>query len=162
MINTQSGKLSPMLKESARRWGIRILAIWAGILAFLALANLLILTRVVETGGYEPESRGLIWLIFGLNVIFGLGFAAGAYGLWRKRNWGRLLFLGVVVAWSAFNIFALFSSQPAFSTGERVLNGLRYLVGPVVSWWYLNLAHIKSQFKPGVPVTVEIEEDNNE
>jgi hypothetical protein len=141
---------------------VRIFAIWAGILAFLALANLLILTQVVETGGYEPESLNQIWLIFGLNVIFGLGFAASAYGLWRKRNWGRLLFLGIIVAWSAFNIIALFSSQPAYSAGSRAVNSLRYLVGPVVSWWYLNLARIKHQFQTGLPVTVEIEEDSNE
>ena len=149
-----------MLKESAR-WGVHIIAIWAGILAFLALANLLILSRVVEIGGYEPDSRNQIWLIFALNVIFGLGFAASAYGLWRKLNWGRLLFLWCIVIWSALNIAALFISHPSYSPGARALNSLRFIVGPVVVLWYLNLARIKHGFNAGLPLTLEIEEDKN-
>lgn len=159
MINSESGKLLSMFQKSAR-WGVHIIAIWAGLLAFLAVANLLILGQVIEIGGYEPDSRNQVWLIFGLNVIFGLAFAGSAYGLWRKRKWGRLLFLWCIVIWSGFNIAALFIS-PAYSPGTRALNSLRFIAGPVVSLWYLNLAHIKHGFNGGLPVTVEIEEDKN-
>jgi hypothetical protein len=163
MVKMELDKISTVLLERGRFWGITVFAFWAAVLAFLALANIMVLSRAVELYGFEVENQGQVWLILIMNIIFGLGFAVSAYGLWKKRNWGRLLFLWFIVTWSAFNIVALFAfDSAAGSLRMRAFNTGRHLVGPVVSLWYLNLARIKGLFGAGSSEKFLAEKDKNE
>ena len=144
--------LAKSIYEHRITWGISIFALWAFILALVAAANVLLLSKVAELYGYETEIQGRVWLIFILNTLFGLGFAASAYGLWQRRNWGRLLFLWIIVIWSFSNVVALFMPDSPFSSNMRptisnkVLESIRFSIGPVASLWYLNLARVKCLF----------------
>jgi hypothetical protein len=115
------------------------------------LANLLLLT--VSTGLDRAATQSQIWIIFILNVCFSLGFGASAIGLWQQRNWGRRLFLWMIVFWFGLNMLGLFVPELLFSanqsqtTSSLVLNGLRFVVGLILPLWYLNLPHIKVLFQ---------------
>jgi hypothetical protein len=81
-----------------------------------------------------------------------VGFGASAYGLFQRYNWGRRLFLGVVTVWAGFNLIALFApslilNEP-YTVNSLIFNGLRYIIGFFLPWWYLNLPHIKILFQP--------------
>lgn len=136
----------------ASRWGIWICAAWALALAVLAVANILLLTKAVELASEDSISPLQIWLIFGLNVVFGLAFAGSSYGLVRQHNWGRLVFIWAIVVWSGFNLVAVFlptlifaAAQPR-SAGELTFNSLRFAAGMVLPLWYLNLPRVKALF----------------
>jgi len=125
--------------------------VWALVLAILAFANLLFLSTVVQMMGTDDgPGQSQIWLVFLLNVLFLIGFAVSAYGLFRLDNWGRILFLWCIIIWSGFNLIAIFI--PSFypdrdRSAEGVwFNGLRYGVGLIVPLWYLNLPRIKMIF----------------
>lgn len=115
------------------------------------LANLLLLTVSVEF--LDATAQGRIWLVFIFNLGFSLIFGLSAYGLWQQRNWGRLLFMGGLAVWAVFNLTALlapgnfFSTGQDFTAGERLLNGLRHLIGLILPLWYLNLSQIKAIFQ---------------
>jgi len=138
-------------QRNVSKWGIWICTAWALVLAFLAVANLLLLSQIVAYSNGQV-SQGQIWAIFMMNIIFGLAFAASTFGLWRRHNWGRLLFIWAIVIWSAINLVALFipgflfpiENQP--SAGELTLGGVRFAVGLVLPLWYLNLPRIKTLF----------------
>ncbi|MBN1221280.1 MAG: hypothetical protein JXM69_20315 [Anaerolineae bacterium] len=127
------------------------MVLWALALAFLSVANLLLLSAVVQvTGSNDAPSSGQVWVVFFLNIIFLIGFMVSAYGLFRLYNWARILFLGCITVWSVFNLIALFipsvSPEQDYSIGELTLNGLRYGVGLFLPWWYLNVPHVKAIF----------------
>ncbi len=143
------GKLSAWVQGHWGSWGILILTLWALVLTLLAVVNILWLTAIVENTNQEIEiSR--IWLFFLLNTLFGLGFAVSAFGLWRLRNWGRLLFMGMIFIWAASYVLAwlisLSNSQP-YSISELTLNFIPYLLGAGLSIAYLNLPRIKALFE---------------
>ena len=130
------------------KWGIRIIAAWAVLLALVTLVNLLLLSASADL----YESLGEVWWIFGLNVLFITGFGLSAFGLWRQQNWGRQLFLGTMTLWALFNILALLAPQVIFIS-ERVYQPenvfyavLRYGVGLIFTFVYLNLANVKVAF----------------
>jgi len=134
------------------KWGIWICAAWALALAILAFANLLLLSKAVELYSNQFGNQAQIWLIFILNVIFGLVFAVSTYGLWRPHNWGRLLFIWAIVIWSGFNILALFApgilsaSSRDYTTGQLAASGIRFVAGLFIPLWYLNLPRVKALF----------------
>ena len=134
------------------KWGVWICGGWALALAVLALANLLLLTQAVELYQDEYGNQARVWLIFLLNICFGVAFAGSTYGLWRQENWGRLLFLWTIVIWSGFNLLALlapgliFSSGQAYTTSELATNGIRFALGLFLPVWYLNLPRVKALF----------------
>lgn len=134
------------------KWGIRIVATWALVMAMVAFATLLLLTSTVELYSNAYGNQALVWIVFILNALFGMGFLASAYGLWKQQNWGRLAFLWTVGIWSLFNLFALFDpglifdSSRAYSTTQLALNGLRFSAALIVPLMYLNLPRIKSAF----------------
>lgn len=139
------------MQVNLSKWGVWICAAWALVLAFLAVANLLLLSQIVAYSDGQV-SQGQIWAVFIMNVIFGLAFAASTYGLWRRQNWGRLLFIWTIVIWSAANFVALFIPGLLFlvenqrSAGELTLGGIRFAVGLILPLWYLNLPRIKTLF----------------
>ncbi len=144
-----------MFKIRSITWGIFIIALWAAVLAILALAQLLELSVIVQTfNSNEGPGQIRIWTGFVFNVVFFFGFAGSAYGLFKQYNWGRLLFLGVIVVWSGFNLLALsplFSVSQNYTAGELAFNILRYggtLLLPLV---YLNLPWIKAMFSSQSP-----------
>lgn len=99
----------------------------------------------------QPLGQGQVWTVFILNGLFGLGFAVSAYGLWTRRNWGRLLFCGLLIVWAIFYIAALLlpggpASQPDYSLVTLVANTIPYLLGSGLAVWYLNLSYIKALF----------------
>ena len=134
------------------KWGIWICAAWALVLALLTIANLLLLSLAVEFYSNEYGMQSRVWLIFGLNVVFGLAFAASTFGLWRQQNWGRLLFLWAIIIWSSFNFITLFIPNLLFSAGrdytirELTPNAIRFAAGVFVPLWYLNLPRVKAFF----------------
>jgi len=134
------------------KWGIRIFAVWGLVLTILAGANLLILSETVELYSNQYNNQSRVWFIFALNIIFVLGFAGSTYGLWKKYNWGRLAFLGVIGVWSGFNFLSLFApglvsfvATPPLA--QLLFNGLRYSAALVIPFLYLNLPHIKTEFQ---------------
>jgi hypothetical protein len=142
-------------------WGIRIMALWALMLALLALANLLLLSEAVELYSNEYGTQLQAWIVVGLNVIFGLAFGAATYGLWRHRNWGRILFLWIIVVWAVFNLIAIFmpgvfapANQEAMPD-ELTINGIRFAVTLLIPVWYLNRPQIKSLFYRDAPEILE-------
>jgi hypothetical protein len=133
------------------KWGIKLVALWALVLTILSLANLLLLTSIVQIGTTEGPTQTQIWIVFLLNVLFLFGFGASTYGLFRRTPWGRILFLWVVSIWAGANLMALF--VPLFATGQRdfqgqILSIIRYAVALVLPLWYLNLPQVKSAFQP--------------
>ncbi|MBE7551925.1 MAG: hypothetical protein HS126_12725 [Anaerolineales bacterium] len=132
-------------------WGIFILGLWALVLVLVALSRLILLSAIVASESDLNLSQGQVWTVFVLNGLFGLAFAASAYGLWTLRHWGRLLFMGSIIVWAIFYVVALFSSGELsagsdYSPGSVVFNLVPYLVGLIVSVWYLNMPHIKALF----------------
>ena len=130
------------------RWGIRLFAVWAGVLTFLALARLLILTQSVELSSNAFGNQAAVWVIFGLNVSFGVGFGMSAYGLWMHHSWARNLFLWTIAIWAGFNIITIFipGAYRQSSFGQQVLNGLRYAVALFIPVFYLNRSQVKAIF----------------
>ena len=144
-----------MHKRFLPKWGVWICAAWALALAVLAVANLLLLTQAAGLYHDDNGDQTQIWVIFLLNVCFGLAFAASTYGLWRQKNWGRLLFLWSIVVWSGFNFLALFapeilfSSSRQYTTSQLTTNGVRFMLGMIVPLLYLNLPRVKALFYTG-------------
>ncbi|MBN1994287.1 MAG: hypothetical protein JW953_16435 [Anaerolineae bacterium] len=138
-------------KVQFRTWGIIILALWALVLALLALANILFLSTVVQFFTREDmPNLTQLWLVFILNIIFLIGFSGSAYGLLKRHNWGRILFVGFIMVWSGFNLMALFTpsfSAQDYKTRAYVLNGIYYLGGLLLPLWYLNLPRVKADFQ---------------
>lgn len=132
-------------------WGIFVLGLWALVLVLVALSRLLLLSAVVAAESDLKFTQGQIWTVFVLNGLFGLAFAASAYGLWTRRHWGRLLFMGSIIVWAIFYVVALFTSSELsassdYGPGSLVFNLVPYIVGLIVSVWYLNMPHIKALF----------------
>ena len=118
---------------------------WALVLAFIALSRLLFLSRVVELAHEEFGSQTGVWLVFALDALFCVGFGLSAYGLWKRRNWGRLLFLWLLGAWSAFELIGPFvANQDAFI--DLTANIFRVAVGLLIALFYFNLPRIKTLF----------------
>ena len=133
------------------QWGINIVALWSLTLAFLAFANHLHITSrvqstVVEVGVLQS------WMVFGLNLSLLVLFSVSAYGLFKRQQWGRILFLVTVSIWAISNFFALFS--PAYLPNQNytnqhlLLNAFRYVVALILPIWYLNLPQVKRAFRP--------------
>ena len=131
-------------------WGIKIIAVWSLVLSVLAVAHLLILTIAVEF--YQGDNQLQIWVIFALNLLFCIGFAAAGYGMWLRRAWGRIAFLWLIAVWSAFNFMGLFAPGLALNSAQPfwqiALNGLKFGAALAIPLIYLNLPHIKAQFEP--------------
>ena len=133
-------------------WGIRLIAIWAFVLAVIPFANLLLLTAAVEFYSNRYNNQTQVWIIFFLQVCFGIGFAISAYGLWRYQNWGRVLFLWASTIWFGVNLIVLFIpdfiffSIRQYSTSELIWNGTRFFIALSIPLWYLTQPHVKAIF----------------
>lgn len=147
--------MSAFVQRRWGSWGIFILGLWALVLTLVALTRLLLLSAVVGSGSQENLSQGQIWVVFILNALLGLAFALSVYGLWTRRHWGRLLFMGTIIVWAIFYVVALFlSGVPAntdYTPGSLAFNLIPYLAGVILSVWYLNLPHIKALFDAQEP-----------
>ena len=118
---------------------------WAVVLAFIALARLLFLSRVVELAGDEFGSQAGVWLVFALDTLFSIGFGLSAVGLWQRRNWGRLLFLWLLGFWSGFELIGPFlTNSDTFI--DFTANMFRVAIGLLISLYYFNLTRIKALF----------------
>ncbi len=119
-----------------------------------AFARLLLLTKATELYENTYDNQGLLWLIFIMSGLFGLGFAGSAYGLWKQRNWGRVLFLWLIVIWSGLNLAALLIfpnslSDQDYTSSGILLNIARFAFEMFISLVYLNLPPVKARFKAG-------------
>ena len=115
-------------------------------MAVLAISRLLLLSLVQFTDNAFGNPT-IIWFNFLLNVILVLGFGASTYGLWGRRNWGRVLFLWLVVIWAGSNMIALLANPDQNHTiGALLINGLRFAVSAFIPLLYFNLPHIKTAF----------------
>ena len=149
--------LSARVRQRWGAWGIFIFMLWAIILAILALANLLLLSASIEISSSNEAVRNRIWLIFAFNVCFGLGFSASVYGLWGRRNWGRLLFLWMLAFWSGLNMAALLMNEN-FTVSGAIASGVRHTGGLALSLWYLNLPRIKNFFEADISENLSTKE----
>ena len=156
--------LSAFVQRRWGSWGILLLSLLGLVLAVWSFANLLLLSAVIESGSQTDISQGQIWTIFILNALFGLTFAASAYGLWRRRNWGRLLFIGCIIGWSVFFVTALFTpgSLPADYTAGALILNIIPLIAAIAAILYLNLAHIKALFDNKAAANEQIGESVNQ
>jgi len=146
-------KSSEVIIKNTRvtQWGITIVALWALVLAVLSFANLLLITSIVQSVTIEV---GILqsWMVFSLNIFLLVTFSISAYGLFKREQWGRLLFLVSVSVWTVSNFFALFS--PTYSPNQNytnqylLLNAFRYAVALILPLWYLNLPQVKLAFQP--------------
>lgn len=132
-------------------WGILIFTVWSLVLTLLAAAKVLLLSKAVdlETNMYGTQTAA--WFILVSNVMLGIGFAASTYGLWRRRDWGRLLFMGMILIWFGANLAMMFMPGAAVRPSDqgidpRLINGLRFAVGLILSLIYLNLPRVKALF----------------
>jgi hypothetical protein len=86
-----------------------------------------------------------------MNSLFGLGFAVSAYGLWQRYNWGRILFLWLIVSWSGLNLFAIYSPylspRQDFSFDGALISTLRFGFAVILSLVYFNLPQVKDLFR---------------
>jgi hypothetical protein len=122
-----------------------VFAGWALVLAFIALSRLLFLSRVVQLAGEEFGSQAGVWLVFALDALFCVGFGLSAYGLWKRRNWGRLLFLWLLGSWSAFELIGPFvTNQDTFI--DLTASIFRVAIGLLIALVYFNLPRIKALF----------------
>jgi hypothetical protein len=142
------GGFSAFVERRWGSWGILILSFLAVVLAMWSFANLLLLSALIRSEGDLKLGQGWIWIVFILNALLGLTFAASAYGLWKRHNWGRLLFIAVMIVWLASYVAALFVSGRLledYTIGTLILNTVP-LIGGIAAILYLNLAHIKILF----------------
>jgi hypothetical protein len=98
---------------------------------------------------FDSELRVPLWIILIFNVILAVGFFASSYGLSMRQNWGRVLFLWLIVLWSVANLMALLYSilRANKIVSFHFVDSLRYLIALIMPLWYLNLPHIKTIFK---------------
>lgn len=135
-------------------WGVLIFTLWALVLAMVALARSLLLTEAVELYSNRFGNQTQAVTVFALNLLLGLGFGIAAFGLWRRQNWGRILFLWLIALWSGFNFLAVFGNLAApstrpYSLSNAIFDGLRMAVGLIVSLWYFNIPRVKALFQSG-------------
>ena len=151
---------------SSIKWGLLIVALWAVVLALLALGQLLILSVAVQIANQEQgPGQTQIWTSFIFNLLFLFGFGGSAYGLFRRRNWGRLLFLWCVVLWAGFNLLALsplFAASQSYATGELIVNVVRYLAALLLPLAYLNLPWVKAIFYQNQSIENSTTEDTHD
>jgi len=134
------------------KWGVWLCAGWACTQVVLTIFNLLLLTKAVELYSDEYGNQARVWVVFILNVGFGVVFAFSTYGLWRRQNWGRLLFLWAITIWTSFNLIGLFlpvfisTSNGQFTISQVAANGIRFALTLVIPLIYLNLPRVKALF----------------
>ncbi|RME76120.1 MAG: hypothetical protein D6784_06560 [Chloroflexi bacterium] len=107
---------------------------------------MLYLAKVVELAGIPLASPGRLWLVFGVDTLFALLFAACTYGFWTLRRWGRILFVWTVIPWFAFEVAALFTSGRTYSGLEIGYTVARAFIAGLFSAWYLNIPRVKALF----------------
>lgn len=142
------GGLAAFVERRWGSWGILILSFLAVVLALWSFANLLLLSAVVGSENDLNPGQSRIWAVFILNALSGLAFASSAYGLWGRRNWGRILFITCIIVWSGLYAVALLSFgiwSTDYTIGTLILNAIP-LIGAISAIFYLNLAHIKILF----------------
>lgn len=94
-------------------------------------------------------------MIFILNIIFGVGFGASSYGLFRRQSWGRILFLWIILIWTGFNLLAIFLFRPVLPSNSGLfidnlfVSAVRFALGGVISVWYFNIPRVKARFSGG-------------
>jgi hypothetical protein len=142
-------KLATFVEQRWGTWGIFLIVLCSFVLTADALAYLLLLSTVAKV------STGQNYLLFvtASTILFGLGFAASTVGLWRRDNWGRLLFMGLIIIWAVARVGALFIYD---SSVENIMVAAFYLVGGGAIVVYLRLPRIQAYFLPGEPAAIKI------
>lgn len=129
--------------------GIYIVAIWSAVLGLLNLIRLLLTFSIDSPELLKDMSLPQFYLYQWACLIFGLGFLGATVGLWRRRNWARVLFLGIALVFFVTAMAGLFVSAPADpSVASRLIRGGRYLLSIILPFIYLNLPFVKDKFKP--------------
>lgn len=128
--------------------GVRIFAAWATLLATVALINILVLTNSIELYSNQYGNQAAVWLILLLNIGFSVGFGISAYGLWQQKQWGRSLFLWIIVGWAGLNLIGLFVPFMARqqTTTQVIGSTIRYGAALIIPLWYFNMPRIKELF----------------
>jgi len=128
-----------------RRLGIAIIAAWAVVLGLLNFVRLVYTFSLVDGSALAPQGR--VFVYQWAAAIFGLAFLAAAWGLWKRANWGRWLFLAVATGFFVTSIVGLFTAQVDAPPPEaRPWLLARYILSIILPALYLNLPFIKQSF----------------
>jgi hypothetical protein len=119
------------------------------------LANLLVVSELEPSQSTLPP-----WIFFlyqWLSLGFSLGFFVAAVGLGRRSNWGRWLFLAVVMLFFTVSMVGLLT--PHFggpTTVEKWGLGARYVLSVGLPLIYLNLEPVKNRFRTIIEDKIDV------
>ena len=130
----------------ARKYGIRIIVVWAVVLGVQNLVTLFILSESIR--GFIPtEAAPWITVYQITSVLFSLAFFAAAVGLWRLQPWGRQLFLVTAILFFLVSLFGVYTiQQDQIDSSQRWLRSIRYIISTLLPLAYLNMAEVKARF----------------
>ena len=97
----------------------------------------------VQPGGAPTNQVEFAILVF-LAVVFIALYATAGLGLWKLRNWGRLLTIALVALGAAFNLLQQFLG--AHTEPSNILNTVVTLALYASIAWYLSTPAIKAAF----------------
>jgi hypothetical protein len=126
---------------------IRVIACWAFVLGLLSLAHTLTFSLAFDQYTSRFGSELLVWSLFLLDILFGLGFFISGYGLWLYKSWGRTLFLWLITAWVGFNIIGLLFLLGQYTASDLAINIIRFAITLFIPLWYLHRPHVKAFFE---------------
>ncbi|MFQ5611055.1 MAG: hypothetical protein ACE5H9_02880 [Anaerolineae bacterium] len=135
----------------SRSFGLWVIVGWSIVVVFEIAARLWLLVNI--PGLMSLPTRNLIVLFVIVDVGFIIGFLVAAYGLARRLEWGRRLFIALSIVRFGVLTFGLFlpgviSSQAgSLRPGQQGWLLGRYAASLVLPVWYLSLAHIRARFK---------------
>jgi carbon starvation protein CstA len=125
---------------------------WSIIIAFELAVQVAIVVGLRASLMSLP-TRNLVLLLVGVDLVLIASFCAAAYGLARRLEWGRRLFIGLTVLRFGSLIGGLFWPGTIFSQTLDQTSGRqwwllgRYLISLVLPIWYLNLNQVRAWFK---------------
>lgn len=128
-------------------YGIYIIVLWSIV---LGLQNFIRLVYTLRVGANSLNADFLARFYFYQWFSFGLGiaFLVAAFGLWQRRNWGRQIFLAMVILFFATALYGLFSaSDNNFDALVKWELAAQYLFSIALPWIYLNLKFVKEKFQ---------------
>jgi len=135
------------LSTLRQNFGVYIIALWGLVLGALNLLWLFY-TSGLGFSQFEVQITGpLLYVYQWVSLIFGLLFLAAALGLFRIKNWGRLLFFAAASLYFIISIFGVWATDLGnLPLQQKILLTGRYILSIILPLIYLNLPFIKRIF----------------
>ena len=138
--------------QQRRSIGVWMLCVWAGGLAFeIVLRALMLSIKQTEDGSWSFLLTVPAVIV---TTAYVSALAAATVGLYKMRNWGRMLFLGLLTAYygllfvGSLPVWGPLVGIPLFSLGQGWVTAvvLESGIGLAFGWWYLNRRRVKHWF----------------